>query len=213
MKKYRFSILAILFFFASFTGCKSVESVNSGLPKYRHIKGVYYRNIAEGWRRPDANTEVIPDIPHYQVLILGKFRKFKLTDFEGSIARTGHWKIKKDTLVLKYKTKTIEKYYIDMPYIRNGACLQDSNPKIIAFCRSNEDLVKKYEKPRSISEINKYENGNIESSGIVKYFYNKPDDKTKKRVGEWLFFDENEELLRITYYVRGKKVWTKNYQK
>ena len=212
MNNINFNILIILVISINLIGCKSVDNINTDFPKYRHIRGGYSRNIAEGWRRPDANTEIIPEIPHYQVLILGKFRKFKTNDLQDSTTQTGNWKIKNDTLILAYKNKTVEYYHIDMPYIRNGACLKNRNLKTSAYCRFNAELVKKYEKPRTLDEVNKYENGNTESSGIIKYFYNKPDEKMKKRIGEWLFFDENGALLRSSYYVRGKKIWSKKHR-
>lgn len=213
MKLYRVNILVIIIFSVSIFGCKSINHLDTHNPKYKHVKGNYYRNIAQGWTRPDANTEIIPDIPQYQLLRLESFRKFKFNDVGDSTIFTGKWKIEQDTLILTYKNKVVEQYYIDMPSIRNGACLKKPNSKKVAFCRSNEDLVAKYEKPRIVSELNRYDNGKIESNGLVKYFYNKPDNKMKKRIGKWLFFNENEELIRSCYYVKGVKIWTKNYKK
>ena len=135
MNFYNSRIFILSSIFIVLFGCKSIETPRSESPKYRHLRGTYSRNIAQDWTRPDKNTEVIPDIPHFQVLELEKFRKFKFTDLRDSTVYKGNWKIKNDTLILTYKNKLSEPYFIDMPSISDGACLKSKNLNESAFCK------------------------------------------------------------------------------
>ncbi len=194
-------------------GCKSVNPEAFAEPAYNNLKGTYTRNIAQGWTRPDENTEVIPDIPHFQVIQLKSFRRFTYVDLNDTLVHKGKWKLRTDTLLLKFNKGGAERtYLISMETLRDGACFKMPNSNQASFCRSNSELVEKYEKPRSFGEQNYHPNGELESHGMITYYYNKPDDEMKKREGQWHFHDETGKLTEVAYYWRGRKFWRKRYK-
>ncbi len=197
----------------SLTGCKSVNPEAFAEPTYHNLQGTYTRNIAQGWTRPDKNTEIIPDIPKFQVIQLKGFRRFSYMDLNDSLVHKGKWKLLTDTLLMTFKKGGAKRtYLIRMESLRSGACFKVANSQEASFCRSNSELVEKYEEPRSFGEVNHHPNGEVESHGMITYYYNKPDDKMKKREGQWHFHDETGKLIEVAYYWRGRKLWRKRYE-
>ena len=75
------------------------------------VAGEYARNTAEGWRRytePDGTkVEIIPDVPSMEYLELKRFGKaiYQGGRDEHVWEHEGHWKIRQDTISVKYISK------------------------------------------------------------------------------------------------------------
>lgn len=94
------SIILLIFVLSFFSSCNF------------KITGVYYTNLAEGWRNFTDNQgnhiEVIPETPRYQYFKITWNKKVKWFYYENEIKKnigTQHWKMKRDTLFMKYHSK------------------------------------------------------------------------------------------------------------
>lgn len=105
----------ILLMSISTYSCKTTQHSSLKL-KRKHLIGFYVTNTAEGYRRPQPDTEIIPDIPYYIKLELLRNGQFKRTDLQTMITSQGRWKLKTDSLYITYTNGYQQSMAIDQTY-------------------------------------------------------------------------------------------------
>ena len=189
-----------------FTGCKNPSTCIQETTK-KDLLGVYSRNISEGWSRPKPDMEVVPDIPHYQLLELASFGKFIFTpDIDANITYTGKWNFRNDTLRLEYN-KGHAQLFISEYQNGNGCDLRPVKNNEQSFSRANWDLDHNSMKNRKQVSINCYENGVVKSYGQLKKYAE--GDRTRpilKQNGKWRYYNEEGQLVKTIKYRRGKEI-------
>lgn len=154
--------------------------------------------------------EVVPDIPHYQLLELKSLGKFIFTpDIDTRITYTGKWKFLDDTLRLKGNHGQTQ-LYIPEYQNGNGYDLKPVKNDEHSFSRTYWDLDHNSMKNRKRVSINCYDNGIVESYGqLKKYAEGNSSRPILERDGKWRYYNEEGQLIKTIKYRRGKEIKSK----
>ncbi len=185
----------------------------------REKRGVYSRNVAQGWTRPNATTEVIPDIPQYQIIQLKRFRKFTFqpSHHHPENKWSGKWKKHQDTLEITFSIKrndstSRKRIKLTDRFLISEMHLTPLETEMISaktighnsFSRSNDHHNEQF--PRRIKKFTEcYPNGFLSSSKRMIHINRFRRNETYVVYhGRQKYYDSRGKLISIVRYRKGE---------